>query len=78
MADGDTRVTYHEEDGKWAVDVEGAAWAASRHDKKKRAKQAGRAVAEENGSELIVEGKGGRIEERKQVRAAQEGEQTSG
>ena len=74
MADGDARVTYHEEEGKWAVDVEGAAWAASRHDKKKRAEQAGRAVAEERGSELIVEGKGGQIEERKQVRATQEGE----
>ena len=63
MADGDARVSYHEEEGKWAVDVEGAAWAASRHDKKKRAEQAGRAVAEERGAELIVEEGDGQIKE---------------
>jgi Uncharacterized protein conserved in bacteria (DUF2188) len=63
LADGDTRVTYHEKEGKWAVDVEGAAWAASRHDMKKRAEQAGRAVAEEHGAELIVEEGDGQIEE---------------
>ena len=63
MADGDARVSYNGEEGKWAVDVEGAAWAASRHDKKKRAEQAGRAVAEEHGAELIVEAGDGRIEE---------------
>lgn len=55
MADGDARVSYHEAEDKWAVDVEGAAWAASRHDDKTRAEQAGRAVAEEHGAELIVE-----------------------
>jgi Uncharacterized protein conserved in bacteria (DUF2188) len=64
MTDGDARVTYHEEEGKWAVDVEGAAWAASRHDKKERAEQAGRAVAQEHGAELIVEEEGGQIGER--------------
>jgi membrane protein implicated in regulation of membrane protease activity len=63
VTDGDARVTYHEAEGKWAVDVEGAAWAASRHDKKNRAEQVGRAVAEEQGAELIVEEGTGQIEE---------------
>jgi hypothetical protein len=53
---GDARVTYHEGEGKWAVDVEGAAWAASRHDKKARAERAGLAVAEACGSDLTVQG----------------------
>jgi hypothetical protein len=64
VANGDARVTYRDEEDKWAVDVEGAAWAASRHDKKERAKQAGRAQAEENEADLIVHGKDGQIQER--------------
>ena len=62
MAYGDARVTFHEGEGKWAVDVEGAAWAASRHDKKERAEQAGRTVPEACGLDLIVQGIDGRTE----------------
>ena len=29
MAEGDARVSYRKDEDKWAVDVEGAAWAAS-------------------------------------------------
>ena len=78
MADGDARVTYHDEDEKWAVAVEGAAWAASRHDKRTRAVRAGRAVAEASGSNLIVEGTDGRTQKRKRDRATKEGACTSG
>jgi hypothetical protein len=69
---GEARVTYHEGEEKWAVDVEGAAWAASRHDKKARAEDAGLAVAKEFGSELTVRGKDGRIERRKRGRATKD------
>jgi hypothetical protein len=64
VANGDAHVTYRDEEDKWAVDVEGAAWAASRHDKKERAERAGRAQAEENEADLIVHRKDGQIQER--------------
>ena len=78
VAYGDARVTYREGEGKWAVDVEGAAWAASRHDRKERAEQAGRAVAEACGLDLIVQGNDGRTKKRKRGRATKEGACTSG
>jgi hypothetical protein len=64
MAEGDARVSYREDEDKWAVDVEGAAWAASRHDSRERAERVGRALAEEQGSNLTVRGKDGEIESR--------------
>ena len=78
MTVGDARVTYHEGEDKWAVDVEGAAWAASRHDRKARAERAGLAVAEACGSDLTVQGRDGRIEKQKRGRATEEGACTSG
>lgn len=62
MTEGDARVSYRKDDGKWAVDVEGAAWAASRHDNRERAERAGRTLAQEQGSNLTVKGKDGEIE----------------
>jgi Uncharacterized protein conserved in bacteria (DUF2188) len=62
MAEGDARVSYHEDEDKWAVDVEGAAWAASRHDSRERAERAGRALAEGEGGNLIVSGTDGELE----------------
>jgi hypothetical protein len=41
MATGDVQVTYRDAQDKWAVVVEGAAWAASLHEKKARATRAG-------------------------------------
>lgn len=64
MANGDARVTYREDDDKWAVDVEGDAGAGSRHDRKTRAKRAARAEAEARGADLIVHGKDGSVRER--------------
>ena len=64
MADGDARVTYREDDEKWAVDVEGDAAAGSRHDRKARAKRAARAEAQEHGADVIVHAKDGRVQER--------------
>ena len=64
MADGDARVTYREDDEKWAVDVEGDAAAGSRHDRKTRATRAARAEAEAHGADLIVHEKDGRVQER--------------
>ena len=77
MTEGDARVSYHKDDGKWAVDVEGAAWAASRHDSRERAEHAGRALAQDQGSELTVRGKDGEIE-RTTGSESKEGECTSG
>jgi hypothetical protein len=57
MTEGDVRVSYREGDDEWAVDVEGAAWAASRHDRRERAEDVGQALAEEQGSNLSVLGK---------------------
>jgi Uncharacterized protein conserved in bacteria (DUF2188) len=65
MAEGDARVTFREDVEKWAVDVEGAAGAASRHDKKARAERVARAKADENGAEVIVHGKDGEVVERR-------------
>jgi hypothetical protein len=60
MATGDVQVTYRDAEDKWAVVVEGAAWAASLHEKKARAKRTGQKQAEENASELIVEDEDGK------------------
>jgi Uncharacterized protein conserved in bacteria (DUF2188) len=65
VSDGDARVTYRDDEDEWAVDVEGAAWAGSRHDKKVRARRAGRALAKENQAELRVHGKDGELQERR-------------
>jgi uncharacterized protein DUF2188 len=63
MANGDARVTYREDDEKWAVDVEGDAGAGSRHDRKARAERAARAEAREHGADLIVHDEAGRVQE---------------
>jgi hypothetical protein len=55
MATGDVQVTYRDAQDKWAVVVEGAAWAASLHEKKARATRAGQTQAEEHASKLVVE-----------------------
>ena len=55
MATGDVHVTYRDAEDKWAVVVEGAAWAASLHKRKARAKRAGQTQAQEYASRLIVE-----------------------
>lgn len=65
MAEGDAHITYREDVGKWAVDVEGAAGAASRHDKKVRAERAAQAQAEANGADLIVHETDGSVVERR-------------
>jgi len=67
MAEGDARVTYREDVEKWAVDVEGDAGAASRHDKRVRAERVARAKAEEAGADVIVQGKDGEIVERRTI-----------
>jgi hypothetical protein len=77
MAEYDARVSYRKDDGKWAVDVEGAAWAASRHDSRERAERAGWAIAEEQGSNLTVRGKDGEVEGTTRSES-KEGECTSG
>jgi hypothetical protein len=64
VTEGDARVTYREDDDKWAVEVEGAAWAGSRHDRKAHAEQVARAAAEENEAELHVHGKDGQVKKR--------------
>ena len=71
MAEGDAHITYREDVEKWAVDVEGAAGAASRHDKRVRAEGAAQAQAEENGADLIVHEKDGSVVERRRHRLAQ-------
>ena len=55
MSTGDVHVSYREAEDKWAVVVEGAAWAASLHERKARARRAGLRQAEEYASKLIVE-----------------------
>jgi hypothetical protein len=77
VAEGDVRVSYRGDQDKWAVDVEGAAWAASRHDSRERAERAGRALADEEGSKLTVRGKDGEIEGPSDSES-KEGERTSG
>lgn len=64
VSEGDARVSYREDDDKWAVEVQGAAWAGSRHDRKAHAERVARAAARENEAELFVHGKDGRIKKR--------------
>ena len=73
MTDGDTRVSYREADDKWAVEVEGAAWAGSRHDRKVRAERVARSVAQEKRADMLVQDKTGQIEKRKTYKRGSRG-----
>jgi hypothetical protein len=64
MAKGDVHVTWREDDGKWAVEKEGASRAGSLHEKKDAAEKAGRDAAINERSELLIHGKDGKIQER--------------
>lgn len=55
-------VTTH--DGKWAVVGEGNSKATSLHDTQQEAIEAARQIAINQGSELIIQGRDGRIREK--------------
>ena len=64
MAKGDVHVTWQEDEAKWSVEKEGASRAASLHDQKDSAEKAGRQAAINEGAELLIHGKDGKIQER--------------
>ena len=64
MAEGDVHVMWREDEAKWAVEKEGTSRAGSLHERKDAAEKAGRAVAMNEHSELLIHGKDGKIQER--------------
>jgi Uncharacterized protein conserved in bacteria (DUF2188) len=60
---GDVHVVHREDQGTWAVEVEGGR-ARSTHATKAEAERAGREVARKNKSELLIHRRDGRITER--------------
>ena len=64
MAEGDVHVTWREDEAKWSVVREGASRATSLHDQRDSAEKAGRQVAINEGRELLIHGKDGKLQER--------------
>ena len=64
MPKGDVHVVYRPREDKWAVEIEGKARASSLHQSKTTAKQAGTRTARRDGTELLVHGTDGKIQER--------------
>lgn len=64
MPKGDVHVVYRSGEDKWAVEVEGKVRASSLHHTKTTAMQAGTRTAKRNGTELLVHGTDGKIQER--------------
>lgn len=54
----------HRDDGTWAVRGEGNVRDTSRHDTQAAAINAGRVISQNQGSELLIHGRDGRIRER--------------
>jgi hypothetical protein len=57
-------VTYRKDADKWAVISEGSQRAASLHDNKSSALGAGRDIARNNASELVIHGMDGKIQDK--------------
>ncbi len=52
------------QDGKWAVKPEGGERASSVHDTQREAIERGREISQNQGSELLIHGRDGRIRDR--------------
>jgi hypothetical protein len=65
MPKGDQHVVPH--DGEWAVRGEGNSRVTSTHDTQREAIDAGREIARNQGGELFIHGRDGRIRERDTV-----------
>jgi ketosteroid isomerase-like protein len=61
---GDVHVVHRANQGKWVVEIEGTGRAKSSHATKAEAERAGRDVARQNKSELLIHRRDGRITER--------------